>query len=75
MASSIGLALPEPLQDSNTKSWFKRFEVCGAANKWNTEKQLLCLPTLLCSQAWAIFNSLSDNQRNTYVKLKTALLE
>ena len=28
-----GLALPEPLQDEGARSWFKRFEVCAAANE------------------------------------------
>ena len=32
-ATGIGLALPEPLQDGDVRSWFKRFEVCAAANE------------------------------------------
>ena len=75
MASSVGLALPEPLQDSDARSWFKRFEVCASANEWDAEKQLRRLPTLLRGRAWAIFDSLSDDQRDTYEKLKKALLE
>ena len=56
MACSTGLALPEVLQDGDAKSWFKRFEVCAAANEWNDEKRLKCLPTLLRGRAWAIFD-------------------
>ena len=39
MATGGGLALPEPLQDEDSHSWFKRFEVCAAANGWDG---LLC---------------------------------
>ena len=34
MATGGGLALPEPLQDEDSRSWFKHFEVCAAANGW-----------------------------------------
>ncbi len=43
----VGLALPEPLQEDDARSWFKRFEVCAAANEWDDRKKLLRLPTLL----------------------------
>ena len=75
MASSVGLALPEPLQDSDARSWFKRFEVCAAANEWNDGKKLLRLPTLLRGRAWAIFDALSEDDTDTYENLKKAILE
>ena len=76
MASSTGsgIALPEPLQEDNAKSWFKRFEVCCAANGWNEAKQLLRLPTLLKGCAWAIFKALSEEHTGSYANLKEALL-
>ena len=58
MATGGGLALPEHLQDEDARSWFKRFEVCAAANSWDDAKKLLHLPTLLKGRAWAIFDSL-----------------
>jgi len=37
MATGTGLALPEPLQDGDGRSWFKRYEaVCATANAWLT---------------------------------------
>ena len=54
MATGGGLALPEPLQDEDSRSWFKRFEVCAAANGWDDARKLLRLPTLLKGRAWAI---------------------
>ena len=44
----------EPLQDTTAWSWFKRFEVCAAVNKWDAEKKLRRLSLLLCGQAWPI---------------------
>ena len=68
-----GIALPEPLQDADAKSWF---EVCGAANGWDYGKRLLRLPTLLKGRAWAVYDdeALGDDQTDTYAHLKAALL-
>ena len=74
MASSTGLALPKVLQDSDAKSWFKRFEVCAATNEWDNGKKLKCLSTLLRGRAWAIFDALPDMSTDTYKHLKEALL-
>jgi len=60
MACSTGLALPKVLQDGDAKSWFRKFEVCAAANDWNNAKKLKHLPMLLRGRAWAIFNALPD---------------
>jgi len=75
MATGGGLALPEPLHNEDACSWFKRFEVCAAANGWDAAKKLLCLPTLLRGRAWAVFDSLGDDTTDTYDHLKTALLQ
>ena len=75
MATGGGLALPEHLQDEDARSWFKRFEVCAAANSWDDAKKLLRLPTLLKGRAWAIFDSLGEDSTDTYAHLKTALLQ
>ena len=60
MATGGGLALPEPLDGDDAKSWFKRYEVCAIANGWNDQKKLLRLPTLLKGRSWAVYDSLSD---------------
>ena len=73
MGSSV--CIPEPLQHEDARSWFKRFELCAAANDWNADKQLLRLPTLLRGRAWAIYESLSNADKESYEKLKKAILE
>jgi len=70
-----GLALPEPLQNEDAKSWFKpRYEVCSVANGWDADKKRRRLPTLLRGRAWAIFDSLGDDETDTYDHLKAAIL-
>jgi len=69
-----GIALPEPLQDTDARSWFRRFEVCSAANGWDEGKQLLRLPTLLKGRAWAVYEALGNEETDSYAHLKAALL-
>jgi len=73
-AGGQGIALPEPLQDADAKSWFRCFEICSTANGWEEAKQLLCLPMLLRGRAWAVYEALADDQTDTYAHLKAALL-
>ncbi len=74
MATGVGIALPEP-RGNDARSWLKRFEVCAAANKWNDEKKLLRLPTLLKGRALAIFDALSGTYTDTYEHLKKVHLD
>ena len=69
------ICLPEPLQHNDAKSWFRRFEICAAANEWDAAKQLLHLPTFLRGRSWAIYESLRDADKETYAKLKKAILD
>jgi len=75
MVTGTGLALPEPLQNEDCRSWFKRYEVCGTANGWDAAKKLTCLPTLLRGRTWAIYDSLQDDEMDSYDHLKAALLQ
>ena len=75
MASGTGIALPEVLRGEDAKSWFKRFEVCAGANGWNDEKKLRRVPTLLQGRAWAVYDSLMEEETDTYAHLKEALLQ
>ena len=36
--AGLDIALPEPFQGEDAKSWLKYFEVCATANKWSDEK-------------------------------------
>ena len=75
MATGDRLCLPEPLEDGDAKSWFARYELCAAANEWNAAKRLLRLPTLFRGRAWAIFESLGEDDKDTYDHLKKVIME
>ena len=75
MATGDRVCLPEHLDDGDARSWFKRYELCADANEWNAAKKLLRLPTLFKGRAWAIFESLGDNDKDTYAHLKGAMTE
>jgi len=65
MATGRGLVLPEPLHDEDLRFWFKQFEACAAAIRWDKVKKLLWLPTLLRGCTWAVFDSLTQIHLNT----------
>ena len=72
--AGLGIALPEPLHGDDAKSWLKRFEVCTAENEWDDAKKLLRAPTLLKGRPWAVYESLSEAETDTYAHLKTKML-
>ena len=74
MAAGNAICLPEPLEDGDAKSWFRRFDVCAAANEWNAAKKLVRLPTLLRGRAWAIYESLGEADNESYDALKGAII-
>ena len=74
MASGVAISVPEMLHGEDARSWFKRFEVCAAANEWGAEKKLTRVPTLLKGRAWAVYEALTEEETDTYAHLKAALL-
>jgi len=55
--------------------WFKRFKLCAAANEWKAAKQLLQLPKLFQGQSWTIYELLGEADKETYAKLKKAIID
>ena len=74
MAAGNRICLPEPLEDGDAKSWFRRFDVCVATNDWNAAKKLIQLLTLLRGRAWAIYESLGEDDNASYDALKNAMI-
>ena len=48
--------------------------MCAAANEWNAAKKLVRLPTLLRGRAWAIYESLGENNNESYNALKGTII-
>ena len=64
------------MEGEDARSWFKRYEVCVAANGWNDQKKFSRLPTLLKGRAWAVYDSLHDEgDTDSYEHLKAAILK
>ena len=59
MASSNHVSLPKPFASDNIPEWFTRFDICSNANKWNDDKKVVKLPTLLEGEALAAWLDLS----------------
>ena len=71
----IGVALPNKIDDGDIVSWLDSFDVCATANNWNNDARLRHLPTLLVGRAFAIFQRLPNNQKDTMAHLREALIE
>ena len=71
----IGVALPNKFDDGDIVSWLDSFDVCARANNWNNDARLRRLPTLLVGRAFAIFQRLPNNQKDTMARLREALIE
>ena len=71
----IGVALPNKFDDGDIVSWLDSFDVCATANNWNNDARLRRLPTLLVGRAFAIFQRLPNNQKDTMAQLREALIE
>ena len=53
--------------------WFKHFDICCAANKWNDETKALKLPTLLEGEALATWLTLDEGDQKTYEEAKAKM--
>ena len=51
------------------------YELCAAVNEWDDARKLLRLPTLFKGRAWVIFESLRDEEKDTYDHPKRAISE
>eukprot|EP00794_Sanderia_malayensis_P016602 gene16602-biopygen14025 len=70
MASSI---LPTPFTSGDFGVWIRQFQRCAAANKWNTEAQLLKLPAFLDGPAATYYETLSDGDKTSLDSLVASL--
>lgn len=57
------ISVPNPFSTGNASEWFKKFDICCKANKWNEETSAAKLPTLLEGEALAIWLDLSEEEQ------------
>jgi hypothetical protein len=74
VASEKHIALPKCFSgDSDFDEWIVKFEICAAANTWNSQTQAKKLPTLLEGDALMVYLEVPEGQRNDYSVIKAAL--
>ncbi len=69
------MAVPSTFDDGNVVEWLAKFAVCATANQWDDAAQLRRLPTFLSGRAFAVFQRLRDEQRDTIQHLTAAITE
>ena len=69
------LAIPTHFDDGNISEWFEKFRVCAASNQWDEAAQLRRLPPYFSGRAFAIFQRLTEAQRDTVEHLRVAMTE
>ena len=74
MATQRHISLPKTLANGDVSEWFKRFEICCAANDWNDATKALKLPTLLEGEALAIWLELTAEQQGSYDDAKKEMI-
>ena len=67
------LYLPEPYGDGDVETWLRLFNLCTEANRWAADDKLFRFTTLLRGRAFAVYERLEDDQKDTYAYLVAAL--
>ena len=75
MTANKHISLPKAFASGDVTEWFKRFEICCRANKWNGDTKALKLPTLLEGEALAVWLELSEAVQGNYGQMKKKIVE
>ena len=67
-------SVPKSFSSEDAAEWFKRFDICSAANKWSEETKALKLPTLLEGEALAIWLALDEDVQKEYDQVKAKMV-
>ena len=71
--AQFDLPLPEITTEEFSRAW-TRFELVSTAKEWNTEKQVMILPTLLRGKLVDYYVELDEAIKASMKLLKTALM-
>ena len=75
MAVSKHVSLPSTFSSGAPTEWFKRFEICSAANDWDDAMQAKKMPTLLEGEALAVWLELSEETQKSYADAKQKIID
>ena len=60
------ISVPRPFESGNIIEWLSRFEICAKANGWDAAVKAVKLPTLLESEALAVWLDLTEEEQADY---------
>ena len=69
------LSVPEAFSDGDFGLWLQKFELCLTANGWKEDEMLKCLPTLLSGKAFAVFERLGEDKKESFKTLLESIKE
>ena len=64
------ISLLNAFASGDANEWFKHFDICCMANRWNETTSELTLPNLLEGEALTIRLELSEEQQRHYAEVK-----
>ena len=73
MANVSHVSVPKVFALGDATEWFKRFDICSAANGWNDAAQ--GLPTLLDGEALAVWLELDEDEQKDYKGAKQKIVD
>ena len=68
--ASKHVSLPSAFSEGDLTEWFKRFEICSAANDWDDTMQAKKMPTRLEGEELAVWLDLSEDDQKNYSEAK-----
>ncbi len=69
------LSVPEAFSYGNFELWLRKFELCSTANGWKEDEMLKPLSTLLSGKAFAVFERLREDEKESFKTLVDAIKE
>ena len=72
--ASKHVSLPSAFSEGDPTEWFKRFEICSAANDWDDAMQAKKMPTLLEGEALAVCLDFSEDDQKNYSEAKKKII-
>ena len=69
------LSVPEAFSDGDFGLWLRKFELCSTVNGWKEDEMLKRLPTLLSGKAFAVFERLEEDKKESFKTLLESVKE
>ena len=72
--ASKHVSLLSAFSEGDLTEWFKRFDICSAANDWDDAMQAKKMPTFLEGEALAVWLDLSEDDQENYSEAKKKII-